>query len=249
MGFIEAVKSGFSKTLQFSGRSSRSEFWWFGLFSFLSLLSLGMLFLVFSELSDSDVTAWILLILLVFYTLWTVVINVSLMTRRFHDIGYSGVWTLVYWFVSAFAGALQQSVDTDGATNFLIGFLPFLYFCYLWCTAGENGPNKYGNNPLENPEGVASSSSATENHSVDPEQVVLNTEIGKGQSRWADSEHKELQVEEGSVYEEKKSEPIEEGGSIENVEKRLAQVQELLEKGLITEEQASKKRESLLNEI
>lgn len=38
-------------------------------------------------------------------------------------------------------------------------------------------------------------------------------------------------------------------GSIENVEKRLAQVQELLEKGLITEEQASKKRESLLNEI
>jgi len=245
MGFVEAVKSGFSKTFQFSGRSSRSEFWWFQLFSILSLLSLGLLFLAFAE---SDMAAGILLIIFIFYILWILVINVALMTRRFHDIGYSGVWTFAYFFVSALTSTLEQ-IDPDGLVNLLIGLLPFLYFSYLWCTAGEKGPNKYGNNPLENPEGVASSSFAMENQSADPEQVVLNTELGKDQLRWADSEHKELQEEEGSVFEEKKSEPIEEGGSIENVEKRLAQVQELLEKGLITEEQAAKKRESLLNEI
>ena len=245
MGFVEAVKSGFSKTLQFSGRSSRSEFWWFQFFLILSLLSLGLLFLAFAE---SDMAAGILVIIFIFYILWILVINVSLMTRRFHDIGYSGVWTLAYFFVSAFAGTVQQ-IDPDGLANNLIGFLPYLYFFYLWCTAGESGPNKYGNNPLENPECVASFSSAMENQSVDPEQVVLNVELGKGQLNSADSEHKELQEEEDSDFGEKKSKPIDESGSIENVENRLAKVQELLERGLITEEQAAKKRESLLNEI
>ena len=35
MDFPQAVSSGFSKYLVFSGRSSRSEFWWWVLFAFL----------------------------------------------------------------------------------------------------------------------------------------------------------------------------------------------------------------------
>ena len=35
MGFVESIKTCFSKCFVFSGRASRSEFWWFGLFVIL----------------------------------------------------------------------------------------------------------------------------------------------------------------------------------------------------------------------
>ena len=38
MSFFDAVISGFLRTFDFKGRSSRSEFWWFFLFSLMLML-------------------------------------------------------------------------------------------------------------------------------------------------------------------------------------------------------------------
>ena len=43
MGFTESVKTVFSKFATFSGRASRSEFWWFYLFNSLSWLVFGII--------------------------------------------------------------------------------------------------------------------------------------------------------------------------------------------------------------
>jgi len=35
IGFIDAIKRGFRKYATFSGRASRSEYWWWALFTFI----------------------------------------------------------------------------------------------------------------------------------------------------------------------------------------------------------------------
>jgi len=85
MSFGQAVKSGFSNYVKFSGRASRSEFWWFILFVVIigiivsiidnaigagSIISgiwslavlLPVLGLYFRRLHDTDRSAWWLLI-------------------------------------------------------------------------------------------------------------------------------------------------------------------------------------------
>ena len=61
MNFGNAVVSGYKNALNFSGRSSRSEYWWFALFSALlaSLMAVGAVIFGFSGLtldsSDQEV--------------------------------------------------------------------------------------------------------------------------------------------------------------------------------------------------
>ena len=85
MSFTEAIKSGFSNYFTFSGRASRSEYWYWCLFGFLiSILEsiIGVPAIV------SNITLLVLLIpgLAVFW-------------RRMHDLDKSGAW-----FFIAFTG-------------------------------------------------------------------------------------------------------------------------------------------------
>jgi uncharacterized membrane protein YhaH (DUF805 family) len=79
MGFFKSIGTCFGKYAVFSGRASRSEFWWFFLFSFLLLAV------------TSPVPALAgLAILVLFFPLFAVGI------RRLHDIGKSGWFCLLY---------------------------------------------------------------------------------------------------------------------------------------------------------
>ena len=42
IGFVDAVKRGFKKYATFTGRASRSEYWWWTLFTFVIYLVLGL---------------------------------------------------------------------------------------------------------------------------------------------------------------------------------------------------------------
>ena len=67
MGFGESIKTCFNKYATFSGRASRSEFWWFQLAFFLSFFTIiGGLILLLP--------------------------NMSVTVRRLHDVGKSGWW-------------------------------------------------------------------------------------------------------------------------------------------------------------
>ena len=72
--FIRVLRRAFD----FSGRSTRSEFWWFSLFQILSVIAVSI----------------VLPFLSVLYTLILFIPAIAVSIRRLHDIGKSGWWLL-----------------------------------------------------------------------------------------------------------------------------------------------------------
>ena len=102
MDFVQAIKSCLGQYATFSGRASRSEYWWFFLFQVLVMVATGMLGDVINGLAS----------------LALLLPALAVGTRRLHDIGRTGWWqlllltgigsfVLLYWWVQ----------PTDGAAN------------------------------------------------------------------------------------------------------------------------------------
>ncbi len=77
MDFGTSIKTCFSKYVDFSGKASRSEFWWFFLFCLILDLVLGC----------TGFGAILSLVLLL--------PQLAVGARRLHDIGKSGWWQLI----------------------------------------------------------------------------------------------------------------------------------------------------------
>ncbi len=109
MGFVEAIKVCFSKYVTFSGRASRSEYWWWTLFNVLISMVLNMFSPDATELvqytSSGDFTD-----LMAFYgahsgfyslsfIVWLALLlpSLAVTARRLHDIGCSAWWMLLYF--------------------------------------------------------------------------------------------------------------------------------------------------------
>ena len=101
IGFLGAIKRGFKKYATFSGRASRSEYWWWYLFTFLVYLVLGVPLYVLGIATSRDggrtpgTLAIPLLILLTVFALGIIVPSLALTVRRLHDAGYSGLLALL----------------------------------------------------------------------------------------------------------------------------------------------------------
>ncbi|HET9689264.1 MAG TPA: DUF805 domain-containing protein [Pseudolabrys sp.] len=122
MNFGEAVVSGLRNYINFSGRASRSEFWFFTLFFNLVLIGIGAT----TDFLHSNPVArerfgW--LAGLIFFALLLPAIAISV--RRLHDIDRTGWWVLI------------------GAT--IIGHILLLVW---FCTKGTAGRNRFGPSPL-----------------------------------------------------------------------------------------------------
>ena len=83
MSFIDATKSGIGKSFTFSGRSSRSEYWWWMLAGILFQI----ICTIIAVLGNVGVAA-IFPILLVLPT-------TTMIVRRLHDFEKSGWWLLI----------------------------------------------------------------------------------------------------------------------------------------------------------
>lgn len=122
MSFVEASKSGFARIIDFSGRSSRSEYWWFLLFYFLVSIVVNILQMVLIGIGLEIVGAILSFLLLLAF----IVPSISVAVRRLHDTGRSGWWILI-------------------ALIPLLGALILLYFLVL---GGDEDENRFGANPL-----------------------------------------------------------------------------------------------------
>ncbi len=81
MTFVESVKTCLSKYATFSGRATRSEYWWFYLATFIVGLVLGGI----------PVLGWIVSVALI-------IPSIAVGVRRLHDTGRSGLnmlWCLL----------------------------------------------------------------------------------------------------------------------------------------------------------
>jgi uncharacterized membrane protein YhaH (DUF805 family) len=111
ISFIDAIKRGFKKYATFSGRASRSEYWWWALFSFIVYLVLLVPAYVLGITTSSDggrtpgAAAIPLIILLVVFYLLMIVPTLALTVRRLHDAGYSG-WLALLMLVPYVGGLI-----------------------------------------------------------------------------------------------------------------------------------------------
>lgn len=85
VGFFEAISRGFSNYITFSGRASRSEYWWW--FIFWSIVGY-LIMLLISNQQTAQTVDYIIgaIIFLPSLTLWF---------RRLHDTGRSAWWLLI----------------------------------------------------------------------------------------------------------------------------------------------------------
>ena len=94
MGFMDAIKTCITeKYVDFGGRASRSEFWWFQLFNFLLQMGLFVLQMVALFSFPEIFTAIYWVTVVVSFGLFLPYLSVSV--RRLHDIGKSGWYFLL----------------------------------------------------------------------------------------------------------------------------------------------------------
>jgi len=141
MGFGEAIRTCISKYVTFSGRASRSEFWFWTLFAVL-VIAAGVA--IYADTHTLVVSHIITLVMFLPST--------AVFVRRMHDIDRTGWWVLVSW-VSSLGFMLRPSMLTaiPIALFWVVWWvwLVIATFLVLWtCTRGTLGPNRYGLDPL-----------------------------------------------------------------------------------------------------
>ena len=141
ISFKDAVKSGFMKAMDSSGRATRAEYWWWTLFILIVIASISGMTIIAELLSNNQV---VLLEKFYFlFALWLLVIalpTISVSIRRLHDTGKS-------------------------AWHLLVNFIPYIgniIFTILMCLPSKPD-NKYGPNPHaeEQQNNISESSSET----------------------------------------------------------------------------------------
>jgi uncharacterized membrane protein YhaH (DUF805 family) len=102
MNFTQAVTTCFQKYATFTGRATRSEFWWFALFTVVASIVASM----FGELVNSLVSLALL------------VPSIAVGARRLHDIGKTG-WLQLLWIIPLIGWALliYWAVQPSGPPN------------------------------------------------------------------------------------------------------------------------------------
>ena len=117
MSFFEAVKYCLNNYVNFTGRASRSEYWYFVLFNFL----INFLITIGSYIFINYKFEFFILQIFVYFVLFFP--SIAVVARRLHDVNKSGWWQLI--------------VLTG------IGFIPMIY----WLTKeSDSGKNTYGIN-------------------------------------------------------------------------------------------------------
>ena len=114
MSFGESIAACFSKYATFSGRASRSEYWWFYLFTFLCQIGFQILGAIAGGIEGGDILAGLAALALV-------IPIYAVGARRMHDIGKSG-WNQL-WIIT------------------IIGIIPVIIWL---ARKGSDDVNQYG---------------------------------------------------------------------------------------------------------
>lgn len=110
MNFTEAIQAVFKKYAVFSGRSRRSEYWYWTLFTLIAGIVLSLI--------DSAVSGSHTFVLQAIFGLVTFMPGLAVSIRRLHDVDRSGWWMLI-WFT-------------------LVGIIFLIYWYCKAGTSGDN---------------------------------------------------------------------------------------------------------------
>lgn len=136
----------FSRYFDFSGRSSRAEYWYFTAFMWFVTL----LILLMQQLLGEAVET-VLAVVNGLFGLVTFVPSIAVTVRRLHDINRSGFVLLAYSIgvvVVAVLSTLAMVLGAFAAALVMLGVVVIcVKFLILMVTEGDRGPNPYGPNP------------------------------------------------------------------------------------------------------
>ncbi|MEM7058851.1 MAG: DUF805 domain-containing protein [Pseudomonadota bacterium] len=159
MTFLRSVKTClFQKHFDFSGRASRSEYWWFILAYFIFVIVVIALAESVGSAKVSDVANWVLMAV-------TTIPLYAAGARRLHDTNRSGWWQILV-APNLFVQALPTSATDDFYLALTLGEATFVDSTIFWLAAvlllifslvllvwtiqrGTDGPNRYGDDPLQ----------------------------------------------------------------------------------------------------
>ena len=116
MDFGKSIKICFSRYAVFSGRASRSEFWWFSLFLFIGGIVTAIIDVMILGYSAENYGP-----INIIFSIVTFLPGIAVGARRLHDINRSGWWQLIILTV--------------------IGIILLIIW---WATVGQNKKNIHG---------------------------------------------------------------------------------------------------------
>lgn len=120
MTFSQSVSTCFSKYATFSGRASRSEYWYFYLFN---VIIYAVLYAI-GGFDPTNMPGWLTGILGI-YSVATILPNLAVAVRRLHDTGRGGGWIFIT----------------------LIPLIGAIWYLVLMLLPSQDTENRFGNVP------------------------------------------------------------------------------------------------------
>ena len=144
VSFPEAIRLGFKGYVNFRGRATRAEYWWWTLFIFICELILGI--------ADTFVAAAAgFAVLTVLFGLLTLLPYLALTARRLHDTNRSGWWQLAWYAAHAVVWAVAVVVGSGTGAGVamavvgLVGTIAVIIWMLRWLVQeSDPGENRHG---------------------------------------------------------------------------------------------------------
>ncbi|MFK7943634.1 MAG: DUF805 domain-containing protein [Paracoccaceae bacterium] len=164
MTFAQSVKTCLRKYFTFSGRASRSEYWWFTLFCLLGGLIASALEALINGLSGTPDGPTLLSLA---FNIATFIPGIAVGFRRMHDTGRSGLYLFypaiaiigLMTFIGLFSPSDSLTPETFTFPEGIVGTITMLaviivllspFIVIWWLTRpSQPGQNRYGPNPHE----------------------------------------------------------------------------------------------------
>ena len=127
MTFAQAIKTCFNRYATFTGRATRSEYWWWILFCFLSIIAICIIAALIGVATAGrrgvGLFGFFFLLPFIIFCIVILVPSWAVLFRRLHDAGHPGYWILLYlvpYVISLFAALVGSQI-----MSMLFGFLSF----------------------------------------------------------------------------------------------------------------------------
>ena len=140
MNLQNSIKTCFKKYADFSGRATRSEFWYFYLFILLSYVI--SIILVFG-VSFHFLWIWMA------FAIGIIIPTFTVTARRLHDVNKSGWFQLLPFPTAVLSDLFENTNEFASGIFALVTLALYIYLFILYVSHGDKKNNRFGKSPYK----------------------------------------------------------------------------------------------------